>query len=87
MAGSYHQLTVPPSSAIIKSDGITGTACLHGSCRQNYFGPVVLWWVWDGSFSLAFFQVARFSVSDDAAVNTSLLLNGPFGVSLWRCIL
>jgi len=41
---------------------------MDGSCRQNYFGPVVLWWVWDGSFSLALFQVARFSVSDDAAV-------------------
>mmetsp|Transcript_20884 Transcript_20884/g.32210 ORF Transcript_20884/g.32210 Transcript_20884/m.32210 type:complete len:101 (-) Transcript_20884:1110-1412(-) len=41
---------------------------MDGSCRQNYFGPVVLWWVWDCSFSLALFQVARFSVSDDAAV-------------------
>jgi len=38
---------------------------MDGSCRQNYFGPVVLWWVWDGSFSLELFQVA---VSDDDAV-------------------
>mmetsp|Transcript_12776 Transcript_12776/g.25638 ORF Transcript_12776/g.25638 Transcript_12776/m.25638 type:complete len:95 (-) Transcript_12776:770-1054(-) len=41
---------------------------MDGSCRQNYFGPVVLWWVWDGSSSLALFQVVRFSVSDDDAV-------------------
>jgi len=48
--------------------GGSGTARLHGSCRQSHFGPVVLWWKRDGSSSLAICQVACFSVADDAAI-------------------
>eukprot|EP00984_Skeletonema_dohrnii_P035770 scaffold35942_cov400-Skeletonema_dohrnii-CCMP3373.AAC.1 len=31
--------------ALVDSLVEAGTACLHGSCRQFCFGPVVLWWV------------------------------------------
>mmetsp|Transcript_12782 Transcript_12782/g.25646 ORF Transcript_12782/g.25646 Transcript_12782/m.25646 type:complete len:109 (-) Transcript_12782:480-806(-) len=46
----------------------SGTARVDGSCRQSYFGPVVLWWLWDGSSSLAICRVACSSVVDDAAI-------------------
>ena len=48
---------------------------------------VMLWWVWDGLSSLAICRVAAPLWLMTLRYHTSLLLNGPFGVSLWRCML